>query len=281
MQNNGIEMLVLVNGRNVKEYTHQGMSFIEARNGTNYTIKLKNNTGYRVMTVVSVDGLDVVSGKNAAETDTGYILDAYGSTEIKGYRLSDNDSAAFVFTSKGKSYVQSVKSDARNCGVIGVRAFNEKLTSPWYGTYTVPMVYTTPSTHTITNLNYTMPQTYTMDSNPTIYSMAVNASNTAQPTVDNSRNILKSVTTTSTTATSIPVSMDYTNFDTGTGWGQKQEDKVTRVSFEKGSLLGELTMYYASEDALKEMGVDMSSKKKLGMPQAFDGYCKPPKGWNG
>jgi hypothetical protein len=281
MQNNGIEMLVLINGRPAKEYTHQGMSFIEARNGTNYTIKLKNNTGYRVMTVVSVDGLDVVSGKNAAETDTGYILDAYGSTEIKGYRLSDNDSAAFVFTSKGKSYVQSVKSDARNCGVIGVRTFGEKLTSPWYGTYTVPMVYTVPSTYTVTNLNYTMPQTYTVNDNPTIYSMAVNASSTAQPSGDNSRNILRSMSVTSTSVKSEPVSLNYTNFDTGTGWGQKQEDKVTKVSFERGSLLAELTMYYASEDALKEMGVDMNTKKKLGMPQAFDGYCKPPKGWNG
>jgi hypothetical protein len=65
MQNNGIEMTVHVNGRSVKEYTHQGMSFIEARDGTNYTIKLKNNLGQRAMAVVSVDGLDVVSGKNA------------------------------------------------------------------------------------------------------------------------------------------------------------------------------------------------------------------------
>jgi len=126
-----------------------------------------------------------------------------------------------------------------------------------------------------------MPQTYTVNDNPTIYSMAVNASSTAQPTGDNSRNILRSVSVTSTSVKSEPVSLNYTNFDTGTGWGQKQEDKVIKVSFERGSLLGELTMYYASEDALKEMGVDMNTKKKLGMPQAFDGYCKPPKGWNG
>jgi len=126
-----------------------------------------------------------------------------------------------------------------------------------------------------------MPQTYTVNDNPTIYSMAVNASNTTQPTGDNSRNILRSMSVTSTSVKSEPVSLNYTNFDTGTGWGQKQEDKVTKVSFERGSLLTELTMYYASEDALKEMGVDMNTKKKLGMPQAFDGYCTPPKGWTG
>lgn len=277
MQNNGIEMLVLINGRPAKEYTHQGMSFIEARKGTNYTIKLKNNTYNRTMVVVSVDGLDVVSGKNAAETDTGYILDAYGSVEIKGYRLSDNDSAAFVFTSKGKSYVQSVKSDARNCGVIGVRAFEEK-SKPiqWNGTTTHQYWTQVPSTYT-TTLGHGIPYTVTNDSNSTTYTTNLNATsyNVSSGTV-NASNVLRGMSTTST-----PVSMNYTNFDTGTGWGQKQEDKVTRVSFERGTLLTEMTMYYASDEALIEMGVDMNTKKKLGMPQAFDGYCKPPKDWNG
>jgi hypothetical protein len=273
MQNNGIEMLVLINGRPAKEYTHQGMSFIEARKGTNYTIKLKNNTWNRTMVVVSVDGLDVVSGKNAAETDTGYILDGYGSVEIKGYRLSDNDSAAFVFTSKGKSYVQNVKGDSRNCGVIGVRAYAEKANAiTWNGTGTHQYWTQTPSTYT-TNLNYVPPQTYTVNAN---------LNNMTYYTGMDVLRGMSSGTTTSATATSFtPVSMNYTNFDTGTGWGQKQEDKVTRVNFERGILLTEMTIYYASDEALTEMGVDMNTKKKLGMPQAFDGYCTPPKGWNG
>jgi len=278
MQNNGIEMTVHVNGRSVKEYTHQGMSFIEARDGTNYTIKLKNNLGQRVMVVVSVDGLDVVGGKNAAETDTGYIIDAHDSIEIKGYRISDNDSAAFVFTSKGKSYVQNIKGDARNCGVIGVRAFSEKVN--WvinsYGTttlgYTYPISYTTTSTTTPLTV------TGTLGNSATFVNSAVNAYNSyavnLSTTSANTGGVLRSMNVSNNT-------INVSNFDTGTGWGQKQEDKITRVSFEKGILIGEMTIYYASKTALIEMGVDVSPKKQVGMPKAFGDYCKPPKGWAG
>jgi hypothetical protein len=278
MQNNGIEMTVHVNGRSVKEYTHQGMSFIEARDGTNYTIKLKNNLGQRVMVVVSVDGLDVVSGKNAAETDTGYIIDAYDSVEIKGYRISDNDSAAFVFTSKGKSYVQNVKGDARNCGVIGVRAFSEKVN--WvinsYGTTTLG--YTYPVSYTTTSTTAPLTSTTTLGNSATFVNSAVNAYNSYAVNLSTSNvktgGVLRSMSTIGTT-------INASNFDTGTGWGQKQEDKITRVSFEKGILIGEMTIYYASKAALIEMGVDVSPKKQVGMPKAFGDYCKPPKGWAG
>ena len=50
-----VSMHVQVNGRACKEYYHNGMSFIEARSGTNYTVKIKNDNPYRIMTVVSVD----------------------------------------------------------------------------------------------------------------------------------------------------------------------------------------------------------------------------------
>lgn len=275
MQNNGIEMNVHVNGRSVKEYTHQGMSFIEARNGTNYTIKLKNNLGQRAMVVVSVDGLDVVSGKNAAETDTGYIIDAYSSIDIKGYRISDNDSAAFVFTSKGKSYVQNVKGDAKNCGVIGVRAFSEKVN--WViGTTTLG--YTYPISYTTTSTNAPLTHTTTLGNSSTFVNNAVNAYSSyavnLSTTSVRTGGVLRSM---STTANNINVS----NFDTGTGWGQKQEDKVERVSFEKGVLITQMTVYYASKEALTEMGVDISPKKQVGMPKAFGDYCTPPKGWVG
>jgi len=272
MQNNGIEMTVHVNGRSVKEYTHQGMSFIEARDGTNYTIKLKNNTGNRTMVVVSVDGLDVVSGKNAAETDTGYIIDAYDTIEIKGYRISDNDSAAFVFTGKGKSYVQNVKGDAQNCGVIGVRAFREK---ELVNVVTLPYI----SSATYTTVPYTVqPVTYTSNTNPNLINATCDSWSAAS--VPTSYNCYVNSSAPIRNLSTLNV-LRSTNFDTGTGWGQKQEDKVKRVSFDKGVMVCEMTMYYASKDALVEMGVEVKPKKQVGMPQAFGNYCTPPKGWNG
>ena len=79
--------------------------------------------------------------------------------------------------------------------------------------------------------------------------------------------------------------LSHKQFDTGTGWGNKLEDKVTRVSFEKGDMLVEMSVYYASKEALVEMGVDLQNTPKIAkepvMPKAFGNYCTPPKGWNG
>jgi hypothetical protein len=276
-------MHVTVNGRACKEYSHNGNTYIEARNGTNYTVKIKNDNPYRVMTVVSVDGLDVVSGKNAAETDTGYIINAYDSLEIKGYRINDDDCASFIFTSRGKSYVQNVKGDARNCGVIGLRAFREK---PTYSSpiNIVPLPYITPATYTTspyyvygsttTSVLNTSNVIHKVDDSGTTYSAASSPMATAYNcSMDCSTPLNNSVKATSLFRSA--------NFDTGTGWGNKIEQSVTRVSFEKGTTLTEMVMYYASKEALVEMGVDIAPKPKVAaMPQAF-GYCTPPKGWVG
>lgn len=285
MNTYNVSMHVLVNGRACKEYSQHGATYIEARHGTQYTVKIKNDNPYRVMTVVSVDGLDVVSGKNAAETDTGYIIEAYDSLEIKGYRINDNDCASFVFTSRGKSYVQNIKGDARNCGVIGLRAFREKaalnaIPLP----YIVPATYTTIPyyvyvntttgnsnsvniTHRVENFTHRVEDskvTYSAASSPivTAYNCSMNCSAPLGNTTTS--NVLRSV-----------------NFDTGTGWGSKVEQSVTRVSFDKGTLLTEMTLYYSSKEGLEDMGIDLKPKPKVvEMPKAF-GYCTPPKNWQG
>ena len=289
-----VSMHVQVNGRACKEYTHKGMSFIEARSGTNYTVKIKNDNPYRVMAVLSVDGLDVVTGKPAEETNTGYIIDAYSSLDVKGYRISDDNSASFIFTSKGKSYVQQAKSNATNAGVIGLRTFKEKL--PYYsgwnitagsgmGSVTVP--YTTLGNYTIN----TVPCTYTVGSTTANVTGTATATNNCSNYFSSTSVSNTSLNASSGTLRSMNVSSDtikplsHKQFDTGTGWGNKLEDKVTRVSFEKGDMLVEMSVYYASKEALVEMGVDLQNTPKIAkepvMPKAFGNYCTPPKGWNG
>ena len=280
-----VSMHVQVNGRACKEYTHKGMSFIEARHGTNYTVKIKNDNPCRVMAVLSVDGLDVVTGKPAEETNTGYIIDAYSSLDVKGYRISDDNSASFIFTSKGKSYVQQAESNATNAGVIGLRTYKEKV--PYYSgwildsgvPYTIlgnNTINTIPCTYTVGNTTVT--GTTTAANNCSNYFNTTLASNTS---LNASSGILRSMNVSSDTST--PLS--HKQFDTGTGWGSKLEDKVTRVSFEKGDMLVEMSVYYASKEALVEMGVDLQNTPKIAkepiMPKAFGNYCTPPKGWNG
>jgi hypothetical protein len=245
------------------------------------------------MAVLSVDGLDVVTGKPAEETNTGYIIDAYSSLDVKGYRISDDNSASFIFTSKGKSYVQQAKGNATNAGVIGLRTYKEKLPYYYSGWTTIPgsNIWTTSGT-------YTTLGNYTINTVPCTYTVGSTTLTGATTAVNNCSNYFNSTSVSNTSLNapsgilrSMDVSSDTSNplshkqFDTGTGWGSKLEDKVTRVSFEKGDMLVEMSVYYASKEALVEMGVDLQNTPKIAkepaMPKACGNYCTPPKGWNG
>lgn len=129
-----LNITVTVNGNRCKQYQHQGKTFIEAKEGSEYVIEVKNNYWKRILAVGSVDGLNVLTGKTAHESDSGYIIGAYSSEKIKGFRFSDDEWALFKFGYKfnGKTYAQSKEDGSeKNCGVIGLRFFYEKEQPVW------------------------------------------------------------------------------------------------------------------------------------------------------
>lgn len=124
------EVEVIVNGRPIREYQHEGRRYIEGHVGERYAIRVRNNTNRRVEVVASVDGLDVVDGKKADYVHKrGYVLGPWQTYDIKGFRLSLGEVAAFRFSTVEKSYAW-LTGDSRNIGVIGVAFFPEKVTKP-------------------------------------------------------------------------------------------------------------------------------------------------------
>jgi hypothetical protein len=99
--------------------------------GHRYVIMVHNNTDRRIEVVLSVDGLDVLDGKQASFDKRGYILDARGDLEIDGFRQSLDTVAAFRFGSVRGSYASQRHGDTRNVGVIGVALFNERGAMPF------------------------------------------------------------------------------------------------------------------------------------------------------
>ena len=60
-----------------------------------------NRTHQRIEAVVTVDGRDVISGQVGDYTkQRGYVIDAYDSVLIEGFRRSMNTVAAFRFTNR-------------------------------------------------------------------------------------------------------------------------------------------------------------------------------------
>jgi hypothetical protein len=84
----------------------------------------------RVEVVASVDGLDVLDGKEASWGKRGYLVPAWGSVEIDGFRQSSDHVAAFRFGSVRDSYAARTGSD-RNVGIVGIAIFTSRQAPSW------------------------------------------------------------------------------------------------------------------------------------------------------
>ena len=112
-------------GQWLPEYRDGGATWIAGIPGHRYGVRLTNTTGQRVLVVLSVDGVNAVTGQTASPAQAGYVLGPWESAEIDGWRKSLDDVAQFVFTDLPDSYVaRTGRPD--NVGVIGVAAFRER-----------------------------------------------------------------------------------------------------------------------------------------------------------
>lgn len=112
-------------GRELRVYHHKGKTYALGTYGERYNIRVRNQTGRRVEAVVTVDGRDVISGRQGGYGERGYLIEAYGTLLIEGFRTSDSEVAAFRFTSPGNSYSARMGTP-ENVGVIGVAVFPER-----------------------------------------------------------------------------------------------------------------------------------------------------------
>ncbi|MDP2601352.1 MAG: hypothetical protein Q8S00_01980 [Deltaproteobacteria bacterium] len=111
-------------GERLPVYDHGGKMYISGNPGDRYAVQVVNRTGGRLLTVISVDGVNVVSGDTASYEQTGYVFSPWQSYEITGWRKSQNEVAAFYFTSLPDSY--AARTDRpQNVGAIGVAVFRE------------------------------------------------------------------------------------------------------------------------------------------------------------
>lgn len=118
-------------GQQLPEYGHRGHTWVPGAPGHRYSVRLTNTSGERVLVVLSVDGVNAVTGETADPSQAGYVLAPWQSTEIAGWRKSFDDIAQFVFTDLPDSYAaRTGRPD--NVGVIGIAVFRESRPYPRY-----------------------------------------------------------------------------------------------------------------------------------------------------
>lgn len=111
-------------GADLPQYAQRGERWIAAEPGHRYALRLTNRSDRRVLVVLSVDGVNAVSGETASSDQRGYVLAPWQSSEIAGWRKSQREIAQFVFTDLADSYAaRTGRPD--NVGVIGMAVFDE------------------------------------------------------------------------------------------------------------------------------------------------------------
>jgi hypothetical protein len=107
------------------EYRYRGQRFIAGEPGNEYAVRVRNCSQQRVLAVVSVDGVNVVSGESAAPDQNGYVIEPGGYVTIQGWRKDLDRTAAFYFSDPGDSYAART-GRPKDLGVIGVALFRER-----------------------------------------------------------------------------------------------------------------------------------------------------------
>jgi hypothetical protein len=302
MLHNNFEIRVLVKGRPVNEYPHNGQVFLEGRHGSNFEIEFKNLSPTRVEAVLSVDGLSVIDGKEAGPASSGYVVDAFQTVRIPGWKLTDEQVAAFVFAGKGKSYATQSTGSSRNNGVIGALVFAEKF-KPAYvpihhqygqlfgGAQASPSIMRgmtkgiAPSGASGGGFSHAAGDSWTSMSLGSADASAIYAATSSTTAALN--NIIGASLSNQTQATQhvipdIPIVQTL-----GTGFGQATDFATTTISFERGDMSALLVLMYDDSRGLRARGIELNRPSRhrvarTNEPQAFPAMnCVPPKGWKG
>lgn len=125
-------------GRIIEVHHKGGRAYVAGEPGHRYAVMMQNRTGERVMAVLSVDGVNAVTGETADPYQGGYVLGPYERAEINGWRKSMSEVAQFVFSAPEWSYAART-GRPQNVGVIGVAVFRER--TPVYLPPPSPPIY--------------------------------------------------------------------------------------------------------------------------------------------
>ena len=121
-----VQIVDRTQGNLLEAHRHRGAIYVAGQPGNRYAVQMTNRTAARVLVVLSVDGINAISGDTAAVGQTGYVLGPWQSAEITGWRKSNTEAAAFYFTSLADSY--AARTDRPdNVGVIGAAVFRERV----------------------------------------------------------------------------------------------------------------------------------------------------------
>lgn len=248
MLKDNCEIEIVVNGKKVDEYLHQGRCYIEAKDKSEFKIKVRNNNWYKVLAIPSVDGLSVIDGDEASSKSRGYIIEPHSMITIDGWRINTQEVAKFYFTDSKNSYSHKIGKGKENIGVIGVMILPEKEQNVF------PVNYTSSNTWINEPLKWYGWTTQSQGKNYRSETTVLCCSNASSMNNSTDRSL-------------------------GTGFGDRKHDEVREVNFQadkSNPIVFEI--FYNSRKELEKMGIKFDKPAGYITPSAFpgEGFCKIP-----
>ena len=126
----GFEVQLLVDGRTLEEYAASGKSYVEARAGAEYEVRIRNPLPYRVAVALSVDGLNSIDAKHTTAWNASkWVIEPYSTITVSGWQMSSERARRFYFTSERDSYGAKL-GQTSNLGNIAAVFFRERRPRP-------------------------------------------------------------------------------------------------------------------------------------------------------
>jgi hypothetical protein len=126
----GFQVEVLVNGRPLAEYQSRGRVYVEALQGAEYELRVRNPLPYRVAVALSVDGLNTIDARRTSAWNASkWVIEPHGTIHVSGWQMSSQRARHFYFTSEQDSYGAKL-GQTGNLGVISAVFFRERRPVP-------------------------------------------------------------------------------------------------------------------------------------------------------
>lgn len=256
-------------GETLPVYTAaDGQRYVAGRPGARYGVTLRNLRRERILVVMSVDGVNVLTGATAGWHQDGYVLAPLASGQIAGWRKSDREIAAFEFSAPGDSYAARTGRPL-DLGVIGLAVFSERRPEP----LPPPPIQHAPMQDRAASRKAAPAEAEAMSPAPASPAGAAGADAAASQAAPS--------------AMARRERADMAEQKLGTGHGQRETSVVSRTHFERARSTPDevIALRYDSRANLIRMGVIPSDEAPVARPRPFPqtpqaGYVPdPPERW--